>query len=89
MTRTQNQGKAAFPPNENNIGGMHQILNDFKHMQSRLQVAGPTVGQLVRYKDAPPQLSMAQRLSINRARRRGAVDLTAVSHINRVYHMHR
>lgn len=81
----------AFTPNENNLGGAQEILDEYKNMQNKLRQmkAGPGLGEMVRLPGTSRAMSMAERLSNNRARRRAAVDRTAVEHINNVYHMHR
>ncbi|KXZ44955.1 hypothetical protein GPECTOR_60g732 [Gonium pectorale] len=60
-------------------------------MQNRVYQARnqPSTVEIAAVKRYTIDMSMAERLSRNRAARRAATDQTAPEHINRIYHMHR
>lgn len=89
MSVRRDRGKAAFPPTDRNLGGASQIIDEYRHFQKRINAVQPSTVEIARAKVQASDVSMSERLRVNRAARRAAVDLTAVNHINNVYHMHR
>eukprot|EP00198_Chlamydomonas_reinhardtii_P007942 XP_001697279.1 predicted protein [Chlamydomonas reinhardtii] len=76
MSVRRQRGKAAFPPDPNNLGGVQTIIDEYRHMQNRIYTARnqPSSAQLAAVKRYAEDMSLAERLSRNRAARRSAVD---------------
>ncbi|KAG2454467.1 hypothetical protein HYH02_001486 [Chlamydomonas schloesseri] len=91
MSVRRERGKAAFPPDPNNLGGVQTIIDEYRHMQNRINLARnqPSSTKLAAVKRYAVDMSLAERLSRNRAARNAAVDPIAPEHISRIYHMHR
>jgi hypothetical protein len=91
MSVRRQRGKAAFPPDPNNLGGVQTIIDEYRHMQDRIYLARnqPSSAKLAAIKRYAEDMSLAERLSRNRAARNAAVDPIAPEHISRIYHMHR
>eukprot|EP00201_Polytomella_parva_P016326 CAMPEP_0175055518 /NCGR_PEP_ID=MMETSP0052_2-20121109/10130_1 /TAXON_ID=51329 ORGANISM="Polytomella parva, Strain SAG 63-3" /NCGR_SAMPLE_ID=MMETSP0052_2 /ASSEMBLY_ACC=CAM_ASM_000194 /LENGTH=286 /DNA_ID=CAMNT_0016320383 /DNA_START=245 /DNA_END=1105 /DNA_ORIENTATION=- len=79
----------SFIADERNLGGVHQILDTYNSHHSKLFKGPNRPASAPATRSNNSQLSMAQVLSINRAKRRAAVDLSAVNHVNNIYHMNR
>ncbi|KAG2501763.1 hypothetical protein HYH03_000263 [Edaphochlamys debaryana] len=89
MSRRQDRGKPAFPPDHHNLGGVQQLIDTYRDMQTRIHSMQPPTVEVARARYYPENMSMSQRLSHNRAVRKAAVDPTGPDHINNIYHMHR
>ncbi|EFJ41549.1 hypothetical protein VOLCADRAFT_107640 [Volvox carteri f. nagariensis] len=89
MSLRHERGKAAFPPNSENLGGVQLILDEYRHMQERINDIRPSTVELAAAKRYKEDMSLAERLSRNRAARRAAHNPVSAEHVNNLYHMYR
>ncbi|GLI59629.1 hypothetical protein VaNZ11_001554 [Volvox africanus] len=89
MSLRRERGKAAFAPNPDNLGGVQLILDEYRHMQERINDIRPSTVELAAAKHYREDLTMAERLSRNRAARRATTNQVAADHVNNLYHMYR
>ncbi|GLC39988.1 hypothetical protein PLESTB_000121100 [Pleodorina starrii] len=89
MSLRYDRGKPAFPPNSNNLGGVDLILDEYRHMQERINDIRPSTVELAVAKRYTQDMTMAERLSRNRAARQAANNQVAADHVNNLHHMHR
>ena len=77
-----------FVPDERSLGGAHQIYSNFASHHQRIEDAAPSRAILNSKKTSG--MSLAARLSHNRAAREAAVDSSrSLEHHNNIYHLNR